>query len=90
MMDFSPGLDKPLLRPRKSAADAFDGIQREGRQCVLIQRVEMRSMVGRTDLHEHPNDDSEESRQFRHRDTLHRGSGFVGPTRQMSRTPSAT
>jgi len=85
MMDFGPGLDKSLLCPRKSAADAFDRIQSEGRQCVLIQRMEMRSMVGRADFHEHPNDDSEESRQFRHRDTLHRRSELSGQRLRLTR-----
>jgi len=72
MMDFGPSLDKALLRPRKPAANTFDRIQSERGQCVLIQRMEMRPMVRGADLHEHPNDDSEEPRQFRHGDTLHR------------------
>ena len=83
-MDFSPGLDKALLCPRQPAANTFDWVQSERGQCVLIQRVEVRPMVRGTDFHEHSNDDSEEPRQFRHRDTLHRqydwDCRFVGPT----------
>jgi len=47
-------------------------------------------MVRGADLHEHSNDDSEEPRQFRHGDTLHRrhvGLHFVRPTCEMSRAP---
>ena len=74
MVDFRPSLDEALLRPRKAAANALDRIQSERGQGVLIERVKMRPMVRRTDLHEHSNDDSEEPRQFRHGDTLHRPS----------------
>jgi hypothetical protein len=45
MMDLGPSLNKALLCPRKLAANAFDWVQRERGQCVLIQRMEMRPMV---------------------------------------------
>jgi hypothetical protein len=57
----------------------------------LIQRMEMRPMVRGADLHEHSNDDSEEPRQFRHGDTLHRrhvGFLFVGPTLYVWTVPT--
>ena len=76
VMKFRPCLDKALLRPREPAAHALDWIESERRQGVLVQGVEVRSVVRGTDLHEHPNDDSEEARQFRHGGTLHRPSGF--------------
>src|SRR3990167_4851625 len=91
MMDLGPSLNKALLCPRKPAANAFDWVQRERGQCVLIQRMEMRPMVRGADLHEHSNDDSEEPRQFWHGDTLHRryvGLHFVGPT-SIDRTTHA-
>lgn len=50
MMDLGPSLNKALLCPRKPAANASDGIQRERGQCVLIQRMEMRPMVRGADL----------------------------------------
>ena len=76
LMNFRPRLDEALLRPREPATNALDRIESERGQNVLIQGVEVRSMVRGTDLHEHPNDHSEKARQFRHGDTLHRPSGF--------------
>ena len=61
-MDFCPGLDQPLLRPGKFAADALDRVQREYRLRILIRGVEVRPMVRRADFHEHPDDDAEEPR----------------------------
>ena len=75
-MNFCPGLDQALLRPWEPAADALDRVEREGGHGVLVQGVEVRPMVGRAKFREHPNDDSEEARQFRHGGTLHRQSGF--------------
>ena len=96
MMNFRPRLDEALLRSRESAANALDRIESECGQRVLIQGVEVRSMVRRTDFHEHPNDYSEKARQFRHGGTLHRPSGFrranarVEPRRaSVSSAPSA-
>jgi hypothetical protein len=77
MMDLGPGLDKALLCPRQSTANTFDWVQSERGQCVLVQRMVVRPMVRGADLHEHSNDDSEEPRQLRHRDTLHRQHGGV-------------
>ena len=79
MMDFCPRLDEALLRPREPAADALDRVERERRQGVLVQGVKVRPMMGRANFREHPNDDSEEARQFRHGGTLHRQSGFRPP-----------
>ena len=76
MMKFRPCLDEALLRPREPTANAFDRIESECGQGVLVQGVEVRSMVRGTGLHEHPNDYSEKARQFRHGGTLHRPSGF--------------
>ena len=75
-MKFGPCFDKALLRPREPAAHALDWIESERGQGVLIQGVEVRSMVRGTDLHEHPNDYSEKARQFGHDGTLHRLSEF--------------
>ena len=76
MMDFCPGLDEALLRSWEPAADALDWVERERGQGVLVQGVRVRPMMGRANFREHPNDDSEEARQFRHGGTLHRQSGF--------------
>ena len=73
MMNFRPRLDEALLHSREPAANALDRIESERGQCVLIQGVEVRSMVRGTDLHEHPNNYSEETRQLRH--------GFLGRLR---------
>ena len=56
MMNFRPRLNEALLRPREPAADALDRIESTRGQGVLIQGVEVRSMVRGTDLHEHAND----------------------------------
>ena len=76
MMNFGPRLDEALLRAREPAADALDRIESKRGQGVLIQGVEVRSMVRGTDLHEHSNDYSEKARQFGHDGTLHRQSEF--------------
>ena len=66
MMNFRPRLDEALLPSREPATNALDWIESERGQGVLIQGVEVRSMVRGTDLHEHPNDYSEKARQFGH------------------------
>ena len=76
MMNFRPRLDEALLRSREPATNALDWIESERGQGVLIQGVEVRSMVRGTDLHEQPNDYSEKARQFGHDGTLHRQSEF--------------
>src|SRR6266850_2364043 len=50
-----PRLDESLLCARKAAADAFDGVERERGECVLIQGMKMRTVVRDADLHEHSN-----------------------------------
>jgi hypothetical protein len=50
----------------------FNRIQGKRPDCVLVRSMEMRPVVRGTNFREHANDDSEESRQFRHRRTLHR------------------
>jgi hypothetical protein len=67
MMDFSPRFDKTLLRSRKIAANAFNGIESEHGLELLIRRMEVRSVVRCADLREHPNNDPEESRNLWHR-----------------------
>src|SRR5436190_23655882 len=66
VMDFSPRFDKALLRSRESAADALDGIECEHRLQVLINGMEVRSMVWCAKFRKHPNNDSEESRDLWH------------------------
>ena len=73
-MDFGPRLNQALLCPRKVAPDALDGIESKHSLGLLIRRMEVGPMVGRTNLHEHSNDDAEEARQFGHVVTLHRPS----------------
>ena len=89
VMDLSPRLYKPLLRFRETAADAFNRIKREDRPDVLIRRVKVRTVMGSADFHEHPNDDSEESRNLWHAPIVFDCAFRDGLTRQMSRAPAA-
>src|SRR5436190_23557991 len=66
MVDFGPCFDEALLRARKAAADAFDRVQSERCDYILIRGMEMRPVVRCTDLQEHSNYDSEESGNLRH------------------------
>ena len=61
MVNLRPGLDETLLGSGKLPTDALDWIERKCGNGVLIRGVEMRSMMRCADLHEHANDDSEES-----------------------------
>ena len=56
-----------LLRLREAAAQALEGVDRQDGGVRLIERVEVRTVVLNTGLDEHADDDSEESREFRHR-----------------------
>jgi hypothetical protein len=60
-MDLGPGFNKALLGLRQSAPDALDGIKREHGLGILIHRMKVRPMMGRTHFHEHANHDTEES-----------------------------
>jgi len=75
-VNLCPSLDEPLLRLGQTTTQTLYGVQREHRSVVLIVGMEMRAMVWTTDLDKHPNDDAEESRQFRH--GSHRTSASVG------------
>ena len=66
-MDFGPGLDESLLGARQIAANALDRIEGEHSFGILIRRMKVRPMMRGPDFHEHSNDDSEESRDLRHR-----------------------
>ena len=66
-MDFGPGLDESLLGARQIAANALDRIEREHALGILIGRMKGRPVVRGADFHEHSKDDSEESRDLRHR-----------------------
>jgi hypothetical protein len=66
-MDFGPGLDESLLSARQIAANTLDRIEREHALGTLVRRMKVRPVVRGADFHEHPNDDSEESRDLRHR-----------------------
>lgn len=66
-MDFGPGLDEALLCARQIPANALDRIERERALGSLILRMKVRPVVRGADSHEHANDDSEESRDLRHR-----------------------
>src|SRR5438128_12461937 len=65
-MDLSPGLHQPVLSSRKLPTYAFDRIQRKRRQGILIQRVEVWTMVRGTNFRKHTDDDSEESGNLWH------------------------
>jgi len=56
-----------LLRSRKTTVNTLDWIESDYRLAVLAHRVEMRPVMRRADFGEHPDDDSEESRNLRHR-----------------------
>jgi hypothetical protein len=62
LMDLGPGLNQTLLRLWQPTTDALYGIDREHGRRILVHRVEVGPMMGRADLHEHANDDAEESR----------------------------
>src|SRR5712691_13410140 len=83
-MDLSPGLHQPLLCSGKLPTYAFDRIQRERRQGILIQRVEVWTMVRGTNFRKHTDDDSEESGNLWHPVRFTRCS-VRGLTVQMSR-----
>jgi hypothetical protein len=86
-MNLHSGFNQALLGLRQSAAEAVERVDREDGGLILIVRVEMRPMMRLAGLDEHANDDSEESREFRHSPTLASSARmlFVGLTRQMSR-----
>jgi hypothetical protein len=59
-MDLGPRFDQPLLRSRKSAADALDRIESEDRLEFLVRRVEVRPVMWGADFCKHADDDSKE------------------------------
>ncbi len=65
-MYLRPCLNEPALRNRKTATEALKRINREDSRLILIVSVKMRTVVLATGLDEHPDDDSEEPREFRH------------------------
>ena len=73
-MNLRPCLDEAPLGRRHASAQTLQGVDREDGGVVLVVRMKMWAVMGATDLDEHPNDDSEKPRQFRHDDTLHRPS----------------
>lgn len=45
VVDFGPGLDQALLSSRKRATDAFDRIEGEHGLELLVDRMEVRTMM---------------------------------------------
>jgi hypothetical protein len=60
-MDFSPGLDQPLLRLRQTARQALEGINCEDGRMLLIERVKVSAVVLAAGFDEHSDDDAKES-----------------------------
>src|SRR5882672_1504442 len=71
-VDLGPCLDESLLRLWQASAQVLNRVHGEDSRMFLVVRVEMRSVVLRAGLDEHPDDDPEEPRQLRHECTLHR------------------
>jgi hypothetical protein len=65
-MDFGAGLDESLLGARQIAANALDRIESEHGLGILIRSMKVWPVVRGADFDEHPNDDSEESRNLKH------------------------
>jgi hypothetical protein len=87
-MDLRPCLDETLLGLWQAAAKALKGVDRKNCSVVLVVRMKVRSVVLPTCFDEHPNDDPEEPRKFRHAWTLHRparAAPLHGPQRCFSR-----
>ncbi len=72
LVDLSPRLDQSLLSSWEVATNALDRIKRKDPFGLLIHGMEVGPMMGRTDLHEHPDDDPKEARQLGHVVTLQR------------------
>lgn len=66
-MKLGPRLDEPPLPSRKLSANQFDRINCKDADIVLIERVEMWSVVRGGGFSKHPDDDPEEASEFRHR-----------------------
>ena len=66
-VNLCPRFDQPLLGLRQAAAQTFDCVDSECRGLILLVRVEVSATVRAADLDEHPNDDSEEPGNLRHR-----------------------
>lgn len=60
MVDLGPRLDQPLLSSWKRATDALNRIKGEHRLEFLIDRMEVRAMMWRTEFRKHPDYDAEE------------------------------
>src|SRR6266542_3821002 len=84
-MDFGPGLNESLLGPRQIATNAFDWIESEHGLGILICSMKVWPVVRSADFNEHPNDDSEESRNLRHRSMCNLPRAFQ-PRRAHGRT----
>jgi hypothetical protein len=65
-MDFAPRFDEATLLLMKATANELDGVDCEDTDVILVVRMEVRSMVGRSRLGEHADDDPEESGDLRH------------------------
>jgi len=69
-MDFHPGFDQTFLWLQQATAKALNRVDGENGRVLLVVRVEMRPMVGLAGFDVHPDYDSVEPREFRHRPTL--------------------
>jgi len=47
VVDLGPRLDESLLRSRAATADAFDGVEGERRECVLIRAFQRKRSANR-------------------------------------------
>jgi hypothetical protein len=70
VLKFGPMDDEAFLRFRQPAAEAFYCVDGENGRVLLVVRVEMRPMVGLAGFDVHPDYDSVEPREFRHRPAL--------------------
>lgn len=66
-MDLRPCEHEPFLTPREEAGDSLQLVDGKDGGFALGVRVEVRPVVRRAGLHEHPDDNSEESADLWHR-----------------------
>jgi len=66
LMQFRPRFNHALLAAWQFAADQLDRIDGINRDRVAIISVKMRRVMLHAGFHEHSDDDSEKSAQFRH------------------------
>lgn len=83
-MNLSPRLDESLLRSRETASDALDRVNCKHGPRFLIVSMKMWTVVRRSRLNEHSNDNSKEPRDLRHERVPVFGTTLVGLTDRHS------